>query len=419
MLVPRMTVHALAAAAIAAAGCVHAQSRIPAADSSDYLAERRLAALSPSEAARWREYLERSRRLHEADLAAMRAELAAVGRDRMVRAPYASGFRVEDRMTPSWFATDSARRIADNLLSFQTPSGGWSKRTDMISRPRQKGESYFSETDRWSWIPTIDNGATTEQLSFLIRAHDARPDARYADAIRRGFEYLLAAQLPSGCWPQVFPLEGGYHDAATFNDDATTNVLALLLDARDGRPSLLDTLERARAGRAVGTALDCIVRAQVVVNGRRTAWGQQHDPLTLIPVGARSYEHPSLASRESAHLVDLLLRLPRPDSAMQHAIHAAADWFRASAIHGFAYDLQAGLRAEAGAGPLWARMYEIETGRPLFSNRDGVRLYDWDQLTDRRQGYMWFTDEPAATLRRYERWAKRFPRQGTAVRKDP
>jgi pectinesterase len=55
-------------------------------------------------------------------------------------------------------------------------------------------------------------------------------------------------------------------------------------------------------------------------------------------------------------------------------------------------------------------MYELDTGRPLFSNRDGVRRYDWHELTDRRQGYAWYTTDPASTLRRYERWARTHPR---------
>ena len=51
-----------------------------------------------------------------------------------------------------------------------------------------------------------------------------------------------------------------------------------------------------------------------------------------------------------------------------------------------------GFRAQAGAGQLWARIAEIGTNRPIFANRDGVKLYDFDQLTDRRTGYSWFGD---------------------------
>ena len=33
-----------------------------------------------------------------------------------------------------------------------------------------------------------------------------------------------------------------------------------------------------------------------------------------------------------------------------------------------------------------------------MANRDGVKLYDWNKLTDRRSGYGWYTTKPAATL---------------------
>ena len=55
---------------------------------------------------------------------------------------------------------------------------------------------------------------------------------------------------------------------------------------------------------------------------------------------------------------------------------------------------------------MWARLYEIGTDRPIFSNREGITLYDWNQLTDRRTGYAWFGTEPASALRTYERWKR-------------
>ena len=55
-------------------------------------------------------------------------------------------------------------------------------------------------------------------------------------------------------------------------------------------------------------------------------------------------------------------------------------------------------------------MIELSTDRPIFSNRDGVILYDYKKLTDRARGYAWFSDEPARVLSNYERWASRNPR---------
>jgi PelA/Pel-15E family pectate lyase len=48
----------------------------------------------------------------------------------------------------------------------------------------------------------------------------------------------------------------------------------------------------------------------------------------------------------------------------------------------------------------------VETDRPIFANRDGVKLYDWNQLTDRRTGYAWFGTEPGSALKKYDKWVK-------------
>jgi PelA/Pel-15E family pectate lyase len=381
------------------------------AQASTLLAPRRLVALPPAQRDAWTRYIEESRRLAARDRAAMEAELRAARLTRMTRAPYAgTAFDLGERMTDEWFRSDTARRIADNLLSFQTPSGGWSKRTD-FSRPRRAGESYYSESDGWTYVPTIDNGATTGQLRFLARAYAAHGDSRHRDAYVRGLEYLLRAQSPNGCWPQVYPLAGGYHDAITFNDDAVVNVLGVLDDVAAARVPFVPEPDRRRAGAATRRGVDCLLATQVVVDGRRTVWGQQHDPLTLDVIPARSYELAGLSGRESATIMTYLMGLPSPDTRVVDAVHAAADWFRANAIYGYEYDFETGLRAKPGAGPIWARLSEVGTNRPIFANRDGVKLYDWNQLTDRRRGYAWYGTEPGSALKKYEKWARSHPRK--------
>jgi PelA/Pel-15E family pectate lyase len=110
------------------------------------------------------------------------------------------------------------------------------------------------------------------------------------------------------------------------------------------------------------------------------------------------------------------MTLASPDERVIDAVHAAAEWFRTTAIYGYKYGFETGLEASPGAGPTWARMYEIGTNRPIFSNRDGVVRYDWNELTDRRTGYAWYGEEPRAVLERYERWAARHPRP---LRREP
>jgi PelA/Pel-15E family pectate lyase len=203
---------------------------------------------------------------------------------------------------------------------------------------------------------------------------------------------------------------GGYHDDVTYNDDAMTHVLSLLRDVGNGGMySFLSGDLTSRIASALGRGIDCVVVTQITVSGTKTAWGQQHDPLTLAPALGRSYELPGISGQESAGVVSFLMTLSRPDARVVSAVHAAADWFKLTAIYGYVYD-GSNYLPQSGAGPLWARIAEIGTNRPIFANRDGVKLYDFDQLTDRRTGYSWFGTAPSSALATYATWALAHPR---------
>jgi PelA/Pel-15E family pectate lyase len=374
-----------------------------------FFAAERLLPLPEAERAAWRTYLAHSAQSSEIDRATIEAELSALHRAAMTRAPFQKAFRVDAEMSDEWFHGEKAARIADHMLSFQTPSGGWSKHVDYEPSSRQPGQSYYSETDRWQYIATIDNDSTTEQLHFIARAYAARTEPRYRDSFLRGVEYLLQAQFPNGCWPQVYPLEGGYHDAVTYNDNAIVNVLNLLGEVAAGQFEFVPEPLRASVHGALERGTTCMIASQVVISGEPAVWAQQHDPLTLEPVAARTYELAALTGRESAAVVGYLMGLPSPDPRVMRAVHAAVAWFKAHEIFGYEYASYT-LRKVDGAGPLWARLYEIGTARPIFSNRDGVKRYDWNELTDRRRGYVWYTKEPLDVLAQYEQWAKVHPR---------
>lgn len=370
----------------------------------DFFAPERLALLPAAERAAWKAYLVLSQEKSATDRAFMDAELRAIAQVKMKPAPFSKAFRVDWRMTDDWFRSDEASRLADHLLSFQTPSGGWSKHVDYSGAPRQPGQSYYSESDSWQYIATIDNDSTTEQLRYLGRIHRASPDARYRDAFAKGIGYLLQAQFPSGCWPQVFPLQGGYHDAATYNDDAIVNVLRLLGEVAAGEYPFVASELRQSAGAGVELGVGCIVKSQLSMGDKLAVWAQQHDPLTLVPVSARSYELVGLSGRESAGVTLYLMSLPSPGPGVVRGVHAAVDWFKAHEIFGYEYDSYE-LRRVEGAGPLWARLYELGTDKPIFSNRDGIKRYQWEELGDRRRGYQWFTKAPAAVLAAFAAWA--------------
>jgi PelA/Pel-15E family pectate lyase len=390
--------------------CVLAPASAPAAaQETELLSRDRIVREVPSLLrAAWLQYVDSSDVRERRDRAAIQAELRALGRTRATPAAAGPVFALTRDMTDDWFRTAEARRIADNVLSYQTPSGGWSKRLDLRAGPRQPGVAYTS-SDGWSYVGTFDNDATTEQIRYLARAYRALGEPEYLRGLLRGVDYILEAQMPSGCWPQVYPLQGGYHDAATLNDDAMAHVLRLLRDITRGTIEVPpDTRQRARLGLERG--IDCLLSSQVVVDGTRTVWCAQHDPLTLRPVRARAYEPASLSGGESVEVLEILLEIEAPDARTIHAVHAAAAWFRKTAIHGFDYTPAGALTPRAGADPIWARFYEIGTNRPLFSNRDGHVLYDFHRLDEeRRTGYAWFRDTPRRVLERYARWAQRYP----------
>ena len=192
----------------------------PAHDSIPLLTRDRIAKLARLTRREWFAYLDRSAQLHVKDSTEMARELASANLSSMTRAPYARDFSVQASMTPAWFASDSARRLADVILTFEAPNGGWSKHVDFSQHPRHPGESYFTESADWEWISTIDNGATTEEIRFLsgVQQRQARSTVRARDPARNRLSPRVA--IPQRMLSADLSTQGSYHDALTFNDDA-------------------------------------------------------------------------------------------------------------------------------------------------------------------------------------------------------
>jgi PelA/Pel-15E family pectate lyase len=320
---------------------------------------------------------------------------------------------------PAWLAGEQGRAIAENLLLYQYPSGGWPKNIDM-AKPLTPAEKAELE-DRVHDDATIDNGATTTQIRFLARAFTATNEPRYRAATERGLDYLLAAQYANGGWPQYFPLRKGYYTRITFNDDAMVRVLEVLRDAARGAEPFawVDAARRERAAAAVERGIACILRCQVRQDGRLTAWAAQHDEVTLAPAWARKFEPPSLASQESAGIVRFLMGVRQPTPEIVAAIEAAVAWFERTKIEGRKWQVidapgqpegkDRVVIADAKAKPIWARFYELGTDRPIFIGRDAVIRYDVAEIEhERRNGYAWYVTAPRDLLARdYPAWKQR------------
>lgn len=395
------------------------------------LSAQRIAALPAPQRAAWLAYLRRSEQQEKLDRTTLQAERKGM-KDVPPDPPLGPSVRSMplDR-EPSWYSSTEARHIADVIVSFQTPSGGWGKNMNMSGAPRTRGQSFVPDNSNrfpspgdldaprdpsWHYVGTIDNDATTTEMHFLARVQASLPQAAgktYRDSFVRGVQYLLSAQYPNGGWPQVWPLEGGYHDAITFNDDAVYNATDLLKQVSEGKPDVafVPAEIREKAHIAVAKAVECILAAQIELGGKKTAWAQQIDMLTLKPVAARNYEPAALSSEESAHLLIYLMSIPNPSPQEVSAISAGIAWLRGHAIYNKAIvggrNTPEGrhLVDQQGAGPLWARFYSLDTQRPLFGDRDKTIHDDMNEISkERRNGYAWFNTEPAVAIKLYDMW---------------
>jgi pectate lyase len=303
-----------------------------------------------------------------------------------------------------WFQGDEGRKAMNCILSWQTEHGDWPKNMDTTKQP-------FSG-DRKKPAGTFDNEATTGELRALARAICVTGDARYKQAFLKGFDHILTAQYPNGGWPQFYPLSKGYHRHITFNDGSMIRLLQFLRDVTTKEDfAFLDDDRRTAAARAIRKGIDCIIKCQVVVDGAPTVWCAQHDAESLVPVQARSYEHPSLSGAESVGILLFLMSLDEPTPEVVRAVKAGAAWIESAKIEGFRYrksKTEPALIKDPKARPLWARFYEIETSRPIFSDRDGVVKYDIEQIgSERRGGYTWYGTWGERVAREFAKWPHR------------
>lgn len=358
----------------------------------------------------WRAYTAKSEQLRALDKAALAEELKTLGLSEAKLPEHAKEFGFEPKQANEWFSSAEGERVMNIILSFQTPSGGWSKRTDMSKNVRQKGQAFGVEKN---YIPTFDNNATSTQLQLLAQAYTVTKKKVYLDAFERGVQLIINAQYPNGGWPQNYPLVGGYHDHITYNDNLIKQLMELLYNISKGKNEFAFTSKKLRTQAQVSfdKGLECIKKTQVFINGELTIWGAQHDRITLAATHARKFEMTSLASQESASLLLFLMELDNPDQQTVHAIHAGAKWFEKNKLIGQKWSREdTKLYQDSSAPPIWARFYEIGTNKPVFGDRDGSVHYEVSEISEeRRKGYAWYGATGNQVLSKYRIWAEKHP----------
>jgi pectinesterase len=323
----------------------------------------------------------------------------------------------------SWFTSDEGRTTCDNIVTWQNANGGWWKSYDATNpRPttvpnRPNSGPKGDDDDVWHKVSTIDNDATYSELRVIARAYRVLKEDKFKVCFNRGLHYLFDAQYPNGGWPQRYPLQENYGRHITFNDDAMLGVMKLLHDIIRNEPdyTFVSETDRKHAKEAFDKGIDCILKCQVKIDGKLTVWGQQADEVTLAPAGARAYELPSLTGSESTGLTLLLMDLDNPDERVRTAVDSAIAWFEANKITGKRFDhfmtpdgRDAKLVDDPNGAPLWARFYDLETGKPFVCGRDGIKRDSLDQIPrERRGGYQWYGIWPNKALEEYPQWKQR------------
>jgi PelA/Pel-15E family pectate lyase len=328
--------------------------------------------------------------------------------------------QVATRMPADWYGSDDAKKVAENVLLTQKDIGGWAK-----NKPYHH---IFTEAEKAAFIKskseigaTFDNNSTITELRFLAKVYTNIKDERYKKAFDKGLDYIFAAQYQNGGWPQFFPFRTGksvsYASHITYNDDAMVNTMRFLEEIytndKDFTAMQVSDTVKEKAKISFNKGVDCILKTQIVVDGKPTVWCAQHDEVTLAPANARKYELASFSSSESVNIVNMLMNIHHPSKQLIASIDGAVKWFQDHKIEGIRIDHEIDkdgkknliVVPDASAEPVWGRFYDLETGKAYFCDRDGIKKSSIAEIGyERRNGYGWYTTSPSKLFEKYPKW---------------
>ncbi len=292
------------------------------------------------------------------------------------------------------FASEAGRA----LVYGQLQSGGWTNLVDFDPGSKHAG-LYRNGKGKGRNYSSLDDGQTQTALRFLIELDEALEfqDKAITEAAFTGLEALLAAQFRNGAFPQVWqrPTKGApsakaafpdydwrtegrikeYWNYYTLNDDLCVDLIETLASAhrvyRD--PRMLDAIER------LGQFL---MDAQLPAP--QPAWAQQYN-YQMVPIWARAFEPPAVATRESQGVVRTLLRITEitEDNRYLECIPEALEYLERSTL----------------ADGKLARYYELRTNKPLYMRREGKSYSLTYSEKDLPSHYGWKWDSEVDQLR--------------------
>ena len=313
-------------------------------------------------------------------------------------------------------ATSNPEEYGLNISSWQLDNGGWGKVGYEKYMSPWDGEetrsAYLCNHDSCveSELSTFDNNATTAEMRFLAQLFKQSTSEENRSIFKKSFDkglsFIIESQNETGGWPQVYPKRvgsGEYSNLGTYNDHVIVRNMVLLLDLLSINSSfdesLITDIDRNRIVNSLAQGLDFILKTQIIVDDKLTIWSQQYEMSDYSPSGARSFELTGRSTWESAGVTSLLLNWPDRDTEVQQATLGAIDWFKHNVIQNMSYVYN--LPNQEGNGEIipnenevmWYRLYNISDDQFFMSTRDGMKIYDINDMDDeRRYGYQWGGD---------------------------
>ena len=297
-----------------------------------------------------------------------------------------------------------------NLTTWQIDNGGFYKAmADSYKRAYSGGEKSGWRSASGGDIGTIDNDATIQEMRLLAVRYKETSQTNYKSTFKTSFNkavnFLLTMQRSKGGLPQVWPKRREYSDQITLNDNAMIRAMVLMMDiANASSPfdsDIIDDATRNKMKSALDKAIDYLLKAQIVNDGKLTVWCAQHDTNSYAPVGARAYELPSKSGSESAGVVWFLMNWPNQTEAIQNSIKGAIEWYKKTRVTGLYFNKKQGRFEEREGNVLWYRFYEVNNDNYFFCDRGGAstKTQDFTKISEeRRTGYQWAGDYGTAIL---------------------
>jgi len=296
----------------------------------------------------------------------------------------------------------AALGVANALVRGQLESGGWSYVIEFDPLLRKQW-AYHADAARDAAdfksrrnTTTFDDDNTQSALRFLMTFLDTATNLPPAElkpvraALAFGLTRMIEAQYPVGAWPQRFngqpydiarhpirsaniPTNGprqwpraDYGGFYTLNDNTQSDCIRTMIAAyrRSGDDRFLKAAQEGG---------EFLLRAQLPEP--QPAWAQQYNH-EMQPAWARAFEPPAVCAGESGGVVRTLgrLYLETGDEKFLRPISAFRAWLQRSQL----------------STNRWARLYELETNRPIYGDRDGVIHYTLEEISaERQRGYAW------------------------------